>query len=87
MLSPDKQKLRKLNLDVYKRQVEHRREFVPVLCTVDRNGRRPEDGYILALEFHGQVVRYLAADRNHHAVRLFEVDYVEYAFFGQFRCV
>ena len=64
--------------------VEHRREFVPVLCTVDRNGRRPEDGYILALEFHGQVVRYLAADRNHHAVRLFEVDYVEYAFFGQF---
>ncbi|EJP32999.1 hypothetical protein HMPREF1146_0001 [Prevotella sp. MSX73] len=64
--------------------VEHGRELVAVFGTVDVDGRRAEDGHILPVELHGEVVGYLSAHAHDDALGLFEVDDVEHALLGEF---
>ena len=58
--------------------VEHGRELVAVLRTVDRHRRRAQDVYRLTMEFHGQVVRYLSTHGHDDTARLLQVDHVEH---------
>ena len=60
--------------------IKHGRELATVLGTVDADGRRAEDGHALAVELHGEVVRYLSARGDYHASGRLEVDDVEHSF-------
>ena len=59
--------------------VEHCRELVAVLCTVDVEWRCAEHRHSLTMELHREVVRNLSAHRNDDASWRLKVDYVEHA--------
>ena len=60
--------------------VEHGREFITVLCAVDRNRRSTQYRNRLTIEFHCQIVRNLTAYGYDYAARLFEVYNIEHTF-------
>ena len=60
--------------------VEHSRELIAVLCTVDWNRRCTKNGHTLTVQFHCQVVWNLTTHRHYHASWHFKVDYIEHAF-------
>ena len=64
--------------------VEHSGELVAVFCTVDIDWRSTEDGHILTVEFHGEVVWNLTTHADDDATRLFEVDDIEQTLKGEF---
>ena len=66
------------------KKVEHVAELVAVLGPVDAHGRGSQDGHCLAVELHGEVVRYLSAHGDDDAARLLQVDDVEHTLKGQF---
>ena len=59
--------------------VEHSRELVAVLCTVDIHGTGSEYRNTLAVQLHGKVVGNLSTHADDDATRRFQVDDVEHA--------
>ena len=57
--------------------VEHSRELVAVLGTIDVDRTGTQDGNTLTVQLHGEVVRYLTAHRDDDTTRLFEVHNIE----------
>ena len=69
---------------VYSDAVEHGGELLAVFGIVDTLCGCSEDIYVLFVQAHRQVVRYLSSGRDDHAVRIFEFEDVHHAFEGQF---
>ena len=59
--------------------VEHSRELVAVLCTVDIHGRGTQYGHTLTMQLHGQVVGNLTTHADDDATGLLQVHHVEHA--------
>ena len=59
--------------------VEHGRELIAVLCTVDIDRRRTQHGHSLTIKLHCEVVRNLTTHRDNHTTRLLEIDHVEHS--------
>ena len=59
--------------------VEHGRELVSVLSTVDVDRTGTQNGNTLTMQLHSEVVRYLTTYRHDDTTRLFEVHNVENA--------
>ena len=58
--------------------VEHGRELIAVLGTVDIHRTCTQYGHTLTVQFHSEVVRNLTTHGDDHPLRLFEVDHVEH---------
>ena len=64
--------------------VEHGGELVAVLGVVDTLGRSTQDGHLLRVEFHRQIVGDLSAGGDDDAVRVLQLDDIHHPFEGQF---
>ena len=69
---------------VYTDAVQHGGKFLAIFGIVDTLGGCPQDIDMLLVQTHRQVIGYLAACRDNHAMRIFQFEDIHHTLEGQF---